>query len=199
MKKLFTLFMIFIITISFVSCKSNNNDLVIIEDEYEYAEDDWTPIGKEIKKGKFCAFSGDEQFVFIKEKSLFSEGIIYHKKNDAYPNITTSKIMKVVLSEGNQDIIVDDNYYKYFQNGFFENTDELRITKDDCCGSMLFANLYFINYPAYYTSYYFTKTVNNMVVVRYCEEAMNYELFGNYNSSIIITDKELSDYLLEIL
>ncbi len=175
----------------------NSESITIDNENYETADNSWTPYGEAYYDGEYYLFKNGTETIFAKteESSLF-EPLIYHNTNDVYPDISMKdKIDKIVLQIDNNQITLDSNMTELLVNEL-SNADNSKhkTASADISAAEVYINVFYKDYPAYQNEFVLCYSNDNELGFMYCETEKNTNKFGE-NNMALFSNKELTSYI----
>lgn len=180
--------------------EDQNEQLVLFDKTYEICDSSWYPYGTPVSVDDYVFYENDNEKIFIKvSDELFSEGVLYHLKDDKYPDITqTDKIEKIDLVFQNKTITINDNCISEFSELFSTNDIESsKLKKADMSSEFIYVNVYYSNYPAYQNELLICKTYDGEFGIMFCDTKQNTDTFGS-GMVLTITSNRLIQCLEQI-
>lgn len=138
-------------------------------------------------------YEGDSDNIFIfVGKSKWTEGTIFHKKNDIIPNLTDKdriSNIEIALSNNSEAHSLspqEEAEYIEFLSKIMSNSKDISITETDGKPGEGSVETYFKNYPAYDNSILIKQLKNGETGIEFSETALNKEHFGDYDNAAVI-------------
>ena len=187
-----------IILLLFNGCNSIDNEPLKINDEvFEIVYGDWTPYGDSRYDGEYYLYEKNSKIIFAEsnDNNLF-EGIVYHNKNDVYPDISmTDQIDKIVFETDKKQIVLEDAISESFLNEILNtNSSNEKIVSANVATMKIFVDVYYKDYPAFQNEIALCYSNSGDLGYIYCNSQKNTNRFGSGNM-FLFSDEQLISYI----
>lgn len=155
-------------------------DTAVLNGEaYVQSDHDWYPFGTPIEMDGYTLYQNDAECRFLRvESGLFSEGVLYHKAAEAYPDILNgAAASKATVDSHGKTVNLPPEAAAALQK-LLTTATEADITEARLGGADGYINLYYAGYPAYQSTWMLCRDQNGDTGLMYSETARNTAMLG---------------------